>query len=397
MKVLHIATQITGGAGAAMIRLHQGLLAEGVNSRVLVQKFDRRCQGVVECEYNYGKPYAKRIFEKLKFSTPLRSRQNAILNRFSRNYEMFSFPNTDYNLINHPLVKSADILHLHWVSGFVDLSLIERTDKPIFWTCHDMNPFLGGLHYDIDEDRLDPGLLKEEFEIRKMKRNIFSRKNIKWIFPSNWMKSQAVKRGLDLNENFKVIPYGIDSDSFYPVEKEISRKALNLPVDATLLMVVAESLINYRKGMDLLMDIINDLPEGVKILAVGDDSPDHKKIIGVGRITDERLMSIIYSASDIILLPSRSDNLPNVVLEALACNRPVIAFKHGGMSEILEKENNGWIVENVNSEDLFQTIIKAIETLEPPQFLGRQYVMSELNLRNQAIKVKQFYHCPTVS
>ncbi|HZB12714.1 MAG TPA: glycosyltransferase, partial [Chryseolinea sp.] len=159
------------------------------------------------------------------------------------------------------------------------------------------------------------------------------------------------------NVRYAHIPYGLDLSVFKPQDKSFARSQFNIPLGRKVILFVSENVTNYRKGFDLLTEAIReiDLASEFLLVSIGKGKTgfsQNGRIMALGKIADDRLMSLLYSAADVFVLPSREDNFPNVMLEAMACGTPVIAFDRGGMKEVIRNNYNGILVEDVTAKGL---------------------------------------------
>lgn len=398
MKVLHVNTYSKGGAANAAMRLHCGLLSEeGVASKFLVK-------------YPSGELPA----ESYVYSIPNSGRAQRIINKFSRianefklstepvgysfltsrnpKLEMFTLPGASDNILTSPLYQEADIINLHLVSGFLDYnSFFARNIKPVVWTLHDMNAFLGGEHYAEKYTGIDakgfpmPRQLTQqenewEQKISDEKRKIFERiERLHVVTPSHWLSQESKNSELFNRFQHSVIPYGLPCETFKPRNKNFCREVLGLPTDKIILLFVADGLGSFRKGYEFLKRALCQITSNnVLLCAVGGSSAltfDKDRIVELGRINDERLMNIVYSAADAFLIPSLMDNLPNTVLESLACGVPVIGFPTGGISEMVNDGKNGYLSDTLSVDSLCLAITK---------FINKPFAFNTIEISNEA-------------
>jgi glycosyltransferase involved in cell wall biosynthesis len=363
MRVVHICTSNSGGAAKAGIRLHHGLLQTGIQSTFLC--LHQSGQGFEGLHRFSPKPHSfvKRQLRRLGFFRTQAERNRHAVSGKEGEYEILSFPCTDYDLASHPLVKGADIIHLHWVANFLDWpSFFKKANKPIVWTLHDMNPFQGGFHYHDDVVRNETKLGALEKRLREIKRkSLEGIQNLTVITPSSWLMEESSKSEILGRFPHYHISYGLDTEVFKPYSKELAREVFGLPKDKNILLFVSENTTNRRKGIDLLQDALKQAGnKNLLAVAIGrkpalprENDPIHY----LGSIEDERLMALAYAASDAFVIPSREDNLPNVMLEALACGRPVIGFPIGGIKEVVKHGANGLLAKDLSSEALAEVLI----------------------------------------
>ncbi len=361
MNILHINTTDSGGAAKAMIRLHEGLLQRGVSSKVLTL-------------YHQPSSYPKKVFpfhnghhsliDKARYSLLYRidhyKKKQALKNKLT-NYEMFSFPSSIYDLHKHPLVKEADLIHLHWVGGFLDYdTFFRQMDKPIVWTLHDLNPFSGGFHYANDSLNHQDEFAEIEREHLKIKKNaLLSCQNLNIICLSRWIKQVSEKTEIFKDFTHHLIANGLDVDVFHPRPKALLRKKLGLPPDKKILLFVADNIHNERKGFQYLQKALTQLHRNdfVCLLVGNDEQPlEEDYFLPLHFISEESELAEVYAAADVCIVPSLEDNLPNTVLEAMASALPVIGFEVGGIPDMVLHNQNGFLVPLRDSQMLAQRI-----------------------------------------
>lgn len=361
MKVLHInTTDITGGAGIAAFRLHNALRKEGIDSFMLVQSKKSENKYVFK---NSGIPYINK----------LRSEADNLFSRFAlkNKQNLFSVSRLADN-VNRKIKKiNPDIIHLHWITGgFIKIESLEKFNIPILWSLHDMWPFTGGCHYDneckkYESECIDCPFLKKGSYIS---RKVFKRKektykqikNLNINGLSKWLANCAENSSLFSNNKIYNISNCNDSNEFFPIPKEEAKKQLSVSVNKKLILFGAvAATIDKRKGFDLLKEALTNMQiKSDKILSVfGSDQKQETEVDGLkyhylGHISEKNLLRTVYSAADVVVVPSRQENLSNVVVESLACGTPVVAFNIGGMSDMIIHKENGYLAEEFNTNDL---------------------------------------------
>lgn len=400
MEILLINTYDRGGAAKACLRLHNGLIKSDIHSSVLVLKkinpglkvFAFEIQNNVS-SLQINNSIRKRLKRKIKRilfelhivkPKPVIDYQKQLRDNFfaqrNKTLEMFSFPDSKFNIVENKYFKCSDVIHLHWVANFVDYkSFFENCTKPVIWTLHDMNPFTGGEHYteeyiDIDSDgfpvkRILSENEKSTFEtILKLKsESLKNFNNLHIVVLNNWMADQ-VKRSDILNRYpLSIIPNGIDTSVFKPRDKDFSRDLLGLPNNKIVLLFVADSVDNFRKGYRFLQLALAKINKSnIVLCAVGhksDELQQTESLVEFGEVKDERFMSVIYSAADVFIAPAIMDNLPNTVIESLLCGTPVVGFPVGGMTDLIQHGVNGYLADNVSVDSLLSTIQHFFETM----------------------------------
>ena len=213
-----------------------------------------------------------------------------------------------------------------------------------------------------------------------------------FITPSRWLAEQC-KSGLLNKAEVHVIPNGLDLAEYYPIPREKARTALGLPLDAKVVLFSAHWLSNQIKGLSYLIEALNKLtgrnPE-IIFLTIGEDaspeifSPLNAQHIHLGRINDTRFMRLCYNVADVYALPSLAENLPNVLLEALACGTPCVGFDVGGVGEIIRPGKTGFLAEPENGDSLAHALRQVLDLeADARQILSRhcrQVAEAEYNL-----------------
>jgi glycosyltransferase involved in cell wall biosynthesis len=377
-NILICSSYDVGGASIAAIRLHIGLLEIGANSKFLcLHKSNHQIPESYAFQAHAGWP--EKI--KLKFRQRSEHKQRVSL-QISEDESLsgkFSFPTAPYDVTQSPLWEWADVVHLHWVNEWISVENLVSSSKykPLIWTMHDFHAFTGGCHYagsceNFKHDCQPCGLLSRT-NMPQLAHHFWNMKNAALKFykprltitaPSEWMRQKAASGSLFRDFPSKTIPNGLDTGIFTPADRDACRKALNLPGNKIILLSVIQSLKDERKGFDLLLQAMNLLPDPEswllctvgKQLEKSEASPVQH--IHLGTLVDERLMAIVYNAADIFVHPAREDNLPNVVVESIACGIPVAGFEIGGMPEMITNQENGFLSEEVSAPGLAEVIIK---------------------------------------
>ncbi|MBS1737221.1 MAG: glycosyltransferase [Bacteroidetes bacterium] len=358
MRIIHITSYKNGGAGRAAWRIHEALLKINIDSVFIsIDEIKNNLSGQIKNQNAFQHKLAWHL--KHHFNIDL-GRRRKIINQFNKlrnlNCEIATIPVSDstLNFKSINAIADADIVHLHWVAQYFDFAFfLQANRKPVVWTLHDMNPFSGLFHYQADRDRNLDTAGKLDWQVNKFKARIIKhcKSTLSVITPSHWLATEARKSKVFTKNNISVIPYPINFNEFKPGNKTLLRKKYGIDINAKVLLGVADSTFNYRKGFDLLIEAVKDIKD-VKIILIGwkeDIDSQNERIIYTGRIEDNHLLSEYYSLANAVLIPSREDNLPNVMIEAMASGTPVISFKVGGMLEHVKNFETGILAEEINS------------------------------------------------
>jgi glycosyltransferase involved in cell wall biosynthesis len=195
-----------------------------------------------------------------------------------------------------------------------------------------------------------------------------------------------------------VIPNGLDHTTFRPRNEQKTRRELGIPDGHNVVLFVAQSTTKHRKGFSLLAEALGALDvEDTTLLSVGGGEPPlsgNLPHVHAGRVEDDEALSRVYSLADIFVIPSRQDNLPNTVLESMACGTPVVGFNVGGIPDMVGPGETGWLAETGNVRELRQAIETALENDEEREWMGRrcrEVVGEEYTLERQARQYRALY------
>jgi len=272
--------------------------------------------------------------------------------------------------------SDVDIVQLNWIGGeFLSVEDIGRIKKPIVWRLSDMWPFCGAEHIAMDDPtvRWRFGYTGKnrpsDHKGLDIDRWVWNRKKRSWkraiqiVAPSNWMAGCVRSSALMKDWPVSVIPATIDLHQFRPWDKRFSREVLGLPAKRKLILFGAVGgLKDQNKGGDLLEKAIrNGVSRGffadVEGIVFGQSAPAIPLEFGIplhwmGRLSDEATLSLIYSAADLMVVPSRQDNLPQTAIEAQACGCPVVGFNTCGIPDAVSDRETGYLARAFDTEDL---------------------------------------------
>lgn len=404
MKIAHISTARTGGAGIAAYRIHQGLLKYGKNIESdFIQKIENPDpeNHFYRCTHYHNLYY--RIVNKLGLNPYLtqEGKYERIVSKYPHNYEIVTYPTSYFPIEDHPVVRVADIIHLHWVGQFLNYSsFFKKVKQPIVWTLHDPNPFLGLFHYEGDQERNADvlGWLDKEV-LYKKGISIHQKNNLFIACPSEWVKEKS-----EVSINLKqyphyLIPYGIEVLNYPLLDKKESRQKLNVDNGRKNILFVAHNVNVYRKGIDLLIGALDGIdPSRYNLIAIGGGNLNlgiDKKInlITLSHISDIAELNIAYSAADVTIVPSREDMFNQVMLESLINGTPVISFSNGGMAEHIKTGENGILLTEISSDALRNAINDFLENkYNFDRAIIRQYPIQCLSAELQAERYIDLYN-----
>jgi len=379
VKVLHLSTNDqAGGAARAAYRLHRGLRAIGVDSAMLCATRD----GDDPTVRALGKPGSTAA----RWGRRLRQEQ---IDRAFRPYkatrpaglEPFSDDRSQYGAELARKLPAADIITLHWVARMLDYGTFfpdvpRRT--PVVWRLSDMNAFTGGCHYDEGCGRYLAacGACPQlgSHAANDLSQRIWRRKRAAYdqvpagrlqiVALNQWIAGEVRRSALLQGVPVHVIPNGLDTDAFAPRDQAFARQALGLSPAARVVLFVAGTTTNRRKGFAPMAEALAglaDLPD-LQLISIGKGGGQLDARIphlALGPLSQDRMLSVAYSAADVFVIPSLQDNMPSTVLESLACGTPVVGFDVGGVAEMVRPGETG-LLARVGDVDALRTALRQL-------------------------------------
>jgi glycosyltransferase involved in cell wall biosynthesis len=278
-------------------------------------------------------------------------------------YELFSTPFSDYCPENHPWVQEADIINIHWVGGILDWKrFFKPVNKPIVFTLHDQQHYLGGFHYSLDADN-NPHMAALENEVREIKKLSLLGHKIAVIANSRWNAKEAQDSGFfPLDTPIKTIYYPLDTTVFNPRPKTAAKQTFGIDPNRKVIGFACENLNNFRKGFNDLLEAIALLPDDVRknttLLSFGKDpSIELRNKVSMywghlGFLNSEIAQAAAYSAMDVFVIPSRAEAFGQTALEAIACGTQTIGTNVGGIPEAISSSGNSLLYAYGNIREL---------------------------------------------
>ncbi len=381
LSILHIsAADRAGGSARAASRIHEGLKRSGVQSRMLV-----------------GWKYGKEQDVALVGSRPVRIFDRLCNKAADWLSLQYLFLPSSRLLPFHRWVREADVIQLYNTHGgyfsHTILPALSRV-RPVVWRLSDMWPMTGHCAYSFDCERWKTGcgscpILSDYPELRhdrtallwRIKQRVYHRSRLTLVAPSKWMAELARESPLLRAFPVHVIPNGLDTDVFHPVARSMARETLGIHPDRRVVLFSAQFLVDRRKGLSLLTQALERIRAtqhgNLELLMMGQGADGWSPPIGLpvrrlGSIEDDRLLAMVYSAADGFVLPTLADNLPNSVLQSMACGTPVVSFRVGGVPEVVRHLETGYVAAYQDIEDLAHGIASLLEDAPLRARLGQQ-------------------------
>ena len=386
MRVLIINTsERIGGAAVAANRLMEALKNNGIKAKMLVRDKQTDQISVVELQRTW-KNIWRFVWERLVIWKANHFKKN--------NLFLVDVANTGTDITSLPEFKQADVIHLHWINqgmfSFKDLNKIMTSGKPVVWTMHDMWTFTGMCHYAGECERymeqchhcplLYGGGGKKDLSYRtfRKKQKLYSGVHITFVACSRWLESMAKKSSLLKGQTVTNIPNAINTNLFKPHDKAEAREKCHLPQDKKLLLFGSVKITDKRKGLTsfveackMLVEKYPEMKDTVGVVVFGQQSSQLESMIpfpvySMNYVSSEKEIVDIYNAVDLYVTPSLEDNLPNTIMEAMACGIPCIGFNVGGIPQMIDHLHNGYVARYKSSEDFANGIYWALTESEYP-------------------------------
>ena len=374
MRVLIVNTsERTGGAAVAANRLLQALNNHGVKAKMLVR--DKDTDSLTVCS---PPPTWRRkacfLWERLVVWLHLRLRREHLFE--------IDIANCGIDITQLPEFREADVIHLHWINqGMLSLKVIRKillSGKKVVWTMHDIWPATAICHLTLDcrnfetachHCRLLPGGGSTHdlaARVWQKKLQLLAGQRITFVTCSQWLGNEVRKSALLKGQKVFTIPNPIDTHIYHCQDKQQARQALGLPAEGHVILFVSQRTTNPNKGMKYLIEACQwlaseepQLASTTSVAILGSHAEDitlPMRTFPLGYINDEERIVEIYNAADVFVLPSLSENLPNSIMESMACGVPSVGFRVGGIPEMIDHRVNGYVANYRDGEDLARGI-----------------------------------------
>ena len=381
MRILIVNTsERTGGAAIAAGRLTEALKSHGIKAKMLVR--DKQTDRISTVALGGGwKQVRKFVWERVVIW----------INSHFRRERLFSvdIANTGNDITRLPEFKEADLIHLHWINqGMLSLKVIRKilaSGKPVVWTMHDMWACTGICHHARtctafhSECGACPMIYSQKRKdlstrIFRQKQRLYASGGIHFVTCSHWLEGMAKQSALLVNQPVSVIPNPISTTLFHPMKQTEARQKLALPTEGKLILFGSVKLTDKRKGIDYMVEACRllakqhpALKEQLALVAVGMHAAELQplvpfKVHNMGYVREEHQLVEIYNAADLYVIPSLDENLPNTIMEAMACGTPCVGFPTGGIPEMIDHLKNGYLTKEHSAEQLAEGIYTLLTT-----------------------------------
>ncbi|MGL4629817.1 MAG: glycosyltransferase family 4 protein [Leadbetterella sp.] len=417
MKILLLNTDdFTGGAAIACRRLLKAIRTfTDTEAQMLVQESKSKQEGVIQLNNSWfakKKAFIRFVAERLYFLF------------YEKNKEIrFAFNSGKYgiDISTNPHITNSDVIHLHWINfGFLSIESIEKlvqTKKPIVWTLHDMWAFTGGCHHSKECENYqqscgncnqflkNPSPNDLSNKVWQEKMDIFSNANLTVVTCSDWLAKRARKSSLFRNIRVESIPNPIDNQVFRPIDKTIARRKFKLDDNKNYILFAAMRVDAIGKGFRYFQEAMSILKtrllnsekkvSDIEIVIFGrvegrdfDSLPFKVNILG--QLSDLEAIVNAYSLASVFVIPSLEENLPNTIMESMACGTPVVGFDVGGIPEMIDHEVNGYLSKFKSSQDLAEGIFYVLNQADSISLISNAIRKVETNYSEEIVAKK--YH-----
>lgn len=362
LKILHISeSDFDGGGSIAQYRLHKGLLASGVDSRMLVLKKLSSDDTVIKLRAPF-----------LDFRRNLNLKINSkIVKLFSlSNTHKIKFPGLGNGIVSTQYYDNVDIVNMGWVErGVITVKDIAKIPCPIVWTTHLLWPISDGAQYYYgdgeeaykrDEIPRNPTYFFEKL-LRKYRRRYWQNR-MDWVAcQSNWVERLALTSPHFDRSHVRNIGLYLDTDIWKPGDQQLAKEMLGLSLGDRIVSFGANNIdANTTKGADMAMQLIaRAQTKGLnyKFLCFGakklSKQLDELNIVQFGKMSNDQ-MRLIYQASDCFINFSKIETFCLVVQEAMACGAPCVAFPVGAIPEMISHKVSGYLAKPFSVEDCLE-------------------------------------------
>jgi len=410
MNVVFINTSdSSGGAAIACCRLQRALKKHlNINGIILTQEKKLENPSIISLTPTRWKKqmaWFRFVAERLLFLPHEKSRDIRFL--FNRGI-------VGIDISSHPLVQNADVIHLHWINfGFLSTNSLKKLlslGKPVIWTLHDMWAFTGGCHHSgkCENYQLSCGNCKF---LRNPCSDDISYKD--WLLKkrayigftaigcSKWLTNRARSSSLLANCYIDSIPNPIDTVTFCPISKSQARQSLILPDNKLLILFAAmridaikKGFIYFEKALQIIKAQNTEIAFEIEVVVFGSGNCDMLKqmpfpVHVLGHLSNETQISLAYNAASVFVIPSLEENLPNTIMESFACGTPVVGFDVGGIPEMIEHKNNGYLSVYGSAQSLAEGINWVLKN-NTDGVLSKQARQKVIDLYSEKVVASQY-------
>lgn len=403
LSVLHFSTADNeGGSGRSAYRVHLGLRRLGHVSRMLVGQKGTDDSDVALINGGGWGRLRDRLAEEATRRLGL---------------QYWFYPSAA-RLTRHPWVRQAQVFQLYNThGGYFSHRVLPALSRlgPVVWRLSDLWPMTGHCAYPgscqgwlngcapcPDLASYPPLPFDTAGLLWRTKQSLYARSRITVVAPSSWTEQAARQSPLFAGCAVHRIPNGLDLDVFRPIDRQAAAAVLGIDASRTGILFSANVVDdNPRKGSGLLMEALNRLGprDDVQILlaGIGGERWQGKvpqPVVPLGYLRDDRLIAAANAVADVVAAPSVAENLPNSILEAMACGKPVVAFDAGGIGDAVRHDHTGLLTANGDAAALAAALAALLDDAERRRRLGQaalEHIRDQFDSRRQAQSFADLY------
>jgi glycosyltransferase involved in cell wall biosynthesis len=383
VNIVHFSTSDSeGGSARSARRIHEMLRRLGHRSRMLV---GTKATHDPDAATVHGGG-ARRILDRIADGTTRRL-----------GLQYLWYP-SGRRILAHPWVRDAAVVQVYNThGGYFSHRLLSDLARraPVVWRLSDMWALTGHCAYAGNCERWRQGCgscpdlarypavpLDTTALLWRIKQRVYDTARPTIVAPSRWLEGLARQSPLFANCPVERIATGVNTSIYHAIDKNSARDVLGLRRDAKLLLFSAHSVDDdERKGSVAALAALSQVAArnglGIMLLGIGGASWTGKlphPITPLGFLRDERLVAAAYAAADLAIVPSSVENLPNSILEAMACGTPVAAFDTGGIGDAVRHLETGWLAPAGDAARLAEGIGRLVDDDDERARLGRASV-----------------------
>lgn len=413
MRVLHINSSQEGGAAWCAIRINNALIRQGVESRMLFAQGNKLPEGVEGAiaekdailKFRSNSLFVK--FRHLLMRFPWYNNVEKMQNRLHNvnvHHLYLHQPLSNYTeIVNHPLVEWADIIHLHWVPDFIDYpTFFKRIKKPIVWTLHDQYPILGVMHFESEYTVRPKELDEIDCLCRKIKKKGLSKaESLHVVAISEMMKDIISSSDLLGNYPITLIHNGVDTGIFRRMNDNksiVSGFISSLEKETKIFLFSSYGIWDKRKGLDRVLEALELVKKinsyNFALVVIGSINKDIQleasfPVFCSGLVKSQMELAKIYSSVDFFINASYEETYCQTITEAMACGCPVISTPTGVAPDIIQTFN-GIICDGFDVSALQRGIQKAVSIKYDAEQI-RDYIIEKYDYKIIAQKYIELY------
>ena len=392
MRLVHLTTNVKGGAGLAAFRFHKTMLDDGLNSVLYSKYYNNKA---LKC-YKVDAIKEKNILKRIVNFFIYRITKLISLKYEKLNLEYQSGIKTQYRL--DKCLNNGDVLIIHWVADFLDFkTFFNNIDKDlkVFVYVHDFNIILGRVHTLFDKKKVKSLLLKSVEKYYQLKKAFYYNKlnNLKIVANSNFTYNVLLEANVFKKQILSKVYLGVSKNELTTINKKRAKHFMGFNDKDFLILISSNDIEVERKGCDRFFKIINMFKDYNNI-----------KFIGLGKIKNPKLLnhkqffnfttwdsyykSNIFSGADVTLSTAYEETFGQTVIESYACSTPVIVYNNSALIELVEHNKTGFVAKS--DRDVYNFINSLVKNSSLQHEMGKLGNKTFFKKFTSDIQLKEF-------